>query len=333
MIGTVLKWMGVTAIIGLIVLWLATGGISSIRSTASHISNPLRDIMSATNVVDKSRGWGITLPWQPADLGIGVQLQNIDGTTNNPEEDIASISEQIDQLEGQVQDAQTFGDPSPYRGAVRLGSVSGAQQSTGSEYVTLSASGLNTAPVDISGWSIQSAVTGVRAYIPRGANLFLLGNLNEQQDISLNPGFSAIVMSGFSPVGTSFRENTCSGYLAQSQQFEPSLSETCPEHSDSLPLTADNIRTYGDSCFDYLRSLPSCTFPTSFPTTISSACRLFVSNHFSYNGCVQDNRGRPGFQSDTWRIYLGATNDLWRNTHDIVRLLDRGGRTVDVLTY
>ena len=180
---------------------------------------------------------------------------------------------------------------------------------------------------------MQSALTGVRAFFPRGADLFFVGAVNAQQDIYLDPEGSAVISSGPSPVGTSFRENVCTGYLDGLQTFRPALSRDCPAPADSLPLTADNLRTYGDACFDFVRELPLCTLPLSAPSSVSPACRIFLANNLSYNGCVQNYRYKTGFQRGAWRIYLNAGGELWRNSHDVIRLLDAEGRTVDVLTY
>ena len=186
----------------------------------------------------------------------------------------------------------------------------------------------------MDGWSLQSVYTGIRAYIPTAASSFMMGVVNDRDSIQLPPGASAIINSGMSPVGTSFRENICTGYLEQLQNFSPSLSNSCPTPASSLPLTPENLRIYGETCFDFLQTIPSCTSPLqNIPGNISSDCRSFALNTLSYNGCVLKNRFRPSFITGSWRIYLESDTELWRNTHDIIRLLDGEGRTVDVLTY
>ncbi len=263
--------------------------------------------------------------------------QSLEGSggkaTQSPEEELSSLQNEYDVLNAQANEAKTFGTPSPYRGKVRISEGYGASGSDEGEYVGIAAGVNSTAPVDITGWSIQSALTGVRAFIPRGASLFLMGSVNPQADIHLNPGDEAVVSSISSPVGTSFRENICTGYLTQLQSFSPQLEGSCPSPAESFPETADNLRTYGEVCFDFVRSLPSCTYPLSIPSNASPSCRTFLSDNLSYNGCVQNYQHKPGFARESWRIYLGAGGELWRNTHDIIRLLDTEGRTVDVFTY
>ena len=202
------------------------------------------------------------------------------------------------------------------------------------EHIEAEAALENTAPIGIAGWSLQSAYTGVRPYIQQGASPFLMGTVNNLSPIQLAPGQSALVNSGVSPVGVSFRENICTGYLGQLQSFTPPLPSSCPSPSSQLPLTPDNLKSYGEICFDYLQTIPLCEAPlNNIPSNLPSSCQYFVAEALSYNGCVARNRSRASFAGDSWRIYLNSNAELWRNSHDIIRLLDADGRTVDVLTY
>ena len=188
-------------------------------------------------------------------------------------------------------------------------------------------------PIVITGWSLQSAVSGVRGFIGPAADLFVMGTVQSQKAIALEAGASASIASGSSPVGVSFRENLCTGYLSQMQSFAPTLSMRCPAPAESMPLTAETIRTFGDRCLDYVHALPTCTYPTILPGDLSPACRSFIMERLSYNGCVQTHRYKSGFVRNEWRVYLGASGELWRNAHDVVRLLDAEGRTVDIIIY
>jgi hypothetical protein len=157
--------------------------------------------------------------------------------------------------------------------------------------------------------------------------------VNAVQPISLEPGSSAILTTGISPVGISFRENTCSGYLGELQSFTPELPSECPAPSEALLLNADNLRAYGDTCIDYVQTLSQCHFPATVPSNLTPACRSFIANTLSYNGCTQAHRNDPSFALPSWRVYLGLKAEFWYNTHDVIRLLDDQGRVVDVLTY
>src|SRR3989344_2670359 len=80
--------------------------------------------------------------------------------------------------------------------------------------------------------------------------------------------------------------------------------------------------------------LPPCRAPIShFTSELSQPCRSFLANTLSYNGCIDTYRYRANFTENLWRVYLNSPRELWRNTHDVIRLLDAKGRTVDALAY
>ncbi|MDO8481869.1 MAG: hypothetical protein Q7S75_02195 [bacterium] len=319
-------------IISFVVVWIWSGGIRKARDQAR----------SFTNLVDfifyhgTSTGATLRLPWQ-TEFPTGPTLPQTYGDSGpvQPQDQLSSLNQQYDALNTQITDAKTFGSPSPLAGQVRIINNGNATETTaGAEYLEIAAGTQNTAPVDLTGWSLQSAYTGVRAYIPSGASSFLAGTLNNVASVQLAPGQSAIVNSGLSPVGVSFRENICTGYLGQMQLFTPALSNTCPTPASVLPMTPDNLRNYGQTCFDFLPTIAPCQAPlNNFPPEVSQNCRAFVQDNLSYNGCVLKNRYSTLFARDVWRIYLNSNGELWQNGHDIIRLLDREGQTVDVLTY
>jgi hypothetical protein len=142
-----------------------------------------------------------------------------------------------------------------------------------------------------------------------------------------------IVSTGASPVGVSFQESGCTGFLAQAQQFYPPLANACARASDLIPDTQENESRLGSECFNYMSTLPQCTFPTGMPATLSQSCKSAISNALSYNGCVRAYGSDARFGSNTWRLYLSSGVELWRNSHDVVRLLDAQGLTVDTLSY
>lgn len=334
MIKQVLKWFAIGTIAILFVAWLLTGGLGKIGQVARGITSPFS--------AEFWRGLSPTqlrLPWQPDNLMLGPDISGNFSDINSPvpspgtpQEELDAAQKEYEEILKKINEAETFGEPSPYRGKVRL-APGGASDSVASEYAVLEASSDNSAPVQIDGWSLQSSVTGVRGYIPRGTQVFILGAVNAQEDVYLNPGASAYAASGLSPVGTTFRENMCTGYLNGLQVFTPSLSRNCPTPSEALPLTSQNLNAYGDNCFDFAQTLSSCAIPRAAPPDVSPSCHLFLSNTLSYNGCVQGYRHKSNFADSTWRIFLNSGGELWRNSHDIIRLLDKEGRTVDVIYY
>ena len=332
MLKSILIWLAVFIALSLLILWIISGGIGRIIDSVRGVASQSEQTEPGT----------LRLPWQPADLSYGPNMAELlnyeSGGAGSPsqdiEEELAALGEEYESLEEAAREARDFGTPSPYRDDVQIAQDAAIADSIENEYVTLTAAWDNTTPIDITGWSLQSALTGVRAYIPRGAQNFYMGIVNEQRNIQLNPGDSATAHSGYSPVGTSLRENICSGYLNQFQTFVPRFSEECPASAESLPLTAENLQLYGDACIDFVRTLPACFAPLeSFTPELSFSCRGYLANTLSYNGCVERYRHRANFIEGSWRIYLSSTRELWRNSHDVIRLLDKEGRTVDAITY
>ena len=322
MVKKIFIWIFWLFIITLIIYWVWTGGFSKAKSA---FRSPLNN--------------NFHLPWQPVVGTIPVPPSSDEtagtGDASVLQNQYAPLEGTYEQLRAQENQAKVFGDPSPERGRVRITDGNGAVETSAQrEYVVITASGDNSAPVELKGWSLQSAYTGMRASIPYASSAFRMGVFNDQENVLLNPGASAIVSSGSSPVSTSFRENLCSGYLGQLQQFVPPLSNSCPPASRALPFTPDNLKVYGDSCFTFLESVPACTAPLyNIPPNVNPNCRALAANVLSYNGCVATYSYLPAFNFNSWRLYLGSNTELWANTHDIIRLLDSAGRTVDVYTY
>jgi hypothetical protein len=317
-------------LVSLVAYWIWTGGIGKLMGEFSA-----GDPFSLDQQSGPGTGGRFRLPWQPT-VGTIPTMQYQNSTeTSDLQNQYTTLENSYEQLNAQANQAKVFGDPSPEKGSVLIAEAYGATESDARrEYIVLTARTGNTSPVEMRGWSLQSAYTGVRIYLPLSSPSFLMGVLNDQENVLLNPGASAIVNSASSPVGTSFRENICSGYLGQLQNFYPPLSNSCPPSSQALPFTPDNLKVYGDSCFDFLRSVPTCTAPLqNIPPNVTPNCRSFAANVLSYNGCRANNQYRSPFNLDSWRLYLGSNTELWSNTHDIIRLLDSEGRTVDVFTY
>ena len=253
----------------------------------------------------------------------------------SPEDQLLDVERQYDTIAARIVDAQQFGSPSPYRGLVYISeSYSGATESNpATEHITLVASGDNTAPVTISGWTLQSVYSKGRYTIPNGTRNFVMGGIPLTAPISLEPDEQALVVSGYSPVGTSFKENTCTGYLGQFQTFAPELTERCPSPENEVLSEPTTARITDPACVAYARTLPLCRFIFGEPPPVSDTCASFLRNSLTYNGCLARHNWRPSFDGDTWRLFLGASGELWSNDHEVVRLLDKEGRTVDVWTY
>jgi len=310
-------------------VWLATGGPTHPISFAGpYLSSP-------TTAGD------ITTYFLPrASFGLGDSNANLpqisSGSTGGGpiEQNLESINDQTNQLAEQVRAAANFGTPSPYRGLVTISHNTGgpSNQDPTEQYIEIDASRNATASIDISGWQLVSTVTNYFGIIPEAAEVPSSGSVNPTAPIMLAPGEQAIISTGLSPIGVSFEENECTGYLGQYQTYSPRLDQECPAPLDefnryeSTPLKDDN-------CYNLLERTQRCTTPSDATPGLSNACFNIIDNHLTYNGCATAHREDPGFLSGTWRVYLGQTSSLWKPSRDAVRLIDNQGRTVDLFTY
>lgn len=324
MIRNVLVWLFGFVIVALLIVWVLNGGPKKIYDSVRSFSFNATTSDSAV------------LPWQPANpfpvIDVGEMMGTESGSgESDPYSQLEDLEREYQALVEHAEDVMKFGNPSPNFRKVRILTVSNSENA--SESVELSSGFDNTAPVSLAGWSLQSALTGARVFIPSASSPFLMGAVNTVSPVSLAPGESALFISAPSPVGISFRDNICTGYLSQFQSFSPELSLWCPSSYDDMPLTQENLERYGAECIDHARTLPICHFPQQVPASLSPSCRSFLQTTFSYNGCVNLHRNDYNFQQDPWRLFLGSAQNLWRDEHDAIRLLDADGQVVDVYTY
>lgn len=232
---------------------------------------------------------------------------------------------------GGAEGALATGEASPARGAVTLSrSVAGARASDPEEeHIVIRLAATAGAKVAVTGWKLVSESTGASASIPGGAAVLRAGSVNQAGPIELSPGDEAIVTTGRSPVGGSFRENLCTGYLGSLQDFAPPLDAQCPTPLEEYEDAGGTER----ECEDFVSSLPYCATETRVPSGLSDACERFVEERLSYNGCAAAHSGDEGFELSTWRIYLGQRAALWDDDRDSIRLVDADGKVVDVLSY
>jgi hypothetical protein len=224
------------------------------------------------------------------------------------------------------------GDLSPYHGTVSFSRGNdGATKSGSEEYLRLIVSGYG-ASVPITGWTITDDASKVSVTIPAGVETLRSGAVNQAGTIVVNSGDEVYVSTGRSPVGASFRENECTGYLADRQSFTPPLSAYCPAAADEYRARED--ATPDDACLRYLGSIPPCGDTSAYPSQRpSSSCVAFAETELTYNSCVAEHQSDSTFKNGTWRVYLGISQNLWNDRRDTIRLLDANGKTVDVLSY
>jgi len=311
-------WFFIGVFVFIFLIWIAVGGPTHpISFTGPALKEP------------GALGGGTYLQLPRASFGIGGSEVSLPGSSNGTH--ILGTSGSLPSFVG----GSTFGDPSPYRDMVSISHyVSGAGSAFPiNESLEVSVRQNAGIPVDLSGWVLMSDATGNVATIPGGTEVPISGVVNAMQNIVLDPGERATIISGRSPIGTSFRENKCIGYLSAFQHFSPSLPQNCPLPSEELALFYGAGYLRDNVCIDYVHTLSRCKVVLSLPTTISSACQNFVVKYLNYNGCVDAHKNDADFEGDTWRIYLGRFSALWRTKYEIVKFLDINGKTVDAFSY
>ncbi len=310
-------WFFVGVFVFIFLIWIAIGGpMRPLAYTGPTLAGPV------------PLGGGTYLQLPRAPFAIGSQNISLPGSSSGAGDSSGTV---LPVFVG----GGSFGDPSLYRGIISMSHyVSGAgSPNPGKEYVVLSVALNAGLPVDISGWTLSSDATGNAAIIPKGTEIPTSGIVNAAQDIVLMPGTRAILISGQSPIGASFRENKCIGYFSTFQTFFPSLPQNCPAPSDALASFYGTGYIRDAVCIEYVKNIPRCRVELTPPLGASGACQSFVVKYLNYNGCVDAHRSDADFMGNTWHVYLGRTASMWRTRNELVKLLDANGKTVDAFSY
>jgi hypothetical protein len=257
-------------------------------------------------------------------------------TPEQVEAKVAAIYRELDALKEDLRKARLSEPTSPARGLVTLSTGNVYETDPDREYLTLRTLSDNAEGVNISGWYLESYVTEERAGIPEGDRLIERWRSPVLDPIVLLPDDRAYLITGEAPLNTSFRENICTGYLSNEEDFFPTLARNCPHPKDELERFGE-IELDNDRCYDFVERLHTCALPDeelSSRTKIGGACNAFVDNTFNYNDCVRLHKNDPYFSRDGyWRIYLDERTELWRSKREIIRLMDENDQVVSVLEY
>lgn len=312
-------WFFVGIFAFIFVIWIATGG-------------PLRPLSFAGPrlALPDELGGGTYLSFPRAPFRIGASSVSLPGASSGGGAPGGS-KPPLPTLAGGF----GFGEPSPYRGIVSMSHyISGASSpDPKNEYIEIRVAQNADVPVNLSGWTLSSDATGKASIIPKGTETPASGVINAAQDIVLYAGERAIVVSGQSPIGASFRENKCIGYFGTFQNFSPQLPQNCPTPSGELERAYGTGYIRDVACVEYVKTLPRCQIAITPPAGASSVCKGFLEKYMNYNGCVDAHRGDDDFKGSVWRVYLGRTSSMWRQKYEIVKLLDAKGKTVDAFSY
>lgn len=327
-------WFFIGIFAFIFIIWIATGG--PLRTPAVNV--PAVPEITSTGSSTLSASNNTTYMQLPRAPGVGDQNICLPGSTscgsgyyNSGGSGVTGPATFPSGVPG-----VTFSPPSPYRNMVSMTNyVSNASSSNPqNEYVQISVAQDASEPVDITGWVLESGATGNAEIIPKGTVVPTSGVVNATTDIVLRPGDSAIIVSGESPVGASFRENKCIGYFSDFQVFTPPLPQNCPLASSELSSLYGTPYIHDPSCIDYTNGLSRCqTAITAQSANLSLTCQDFLENYINYNGCLNVHRNDPDFGGTTWRVYLGRKTPMWRTKYDVVELLDDRGKTVASFNY
>ena len=290
-------------IVFLFILWLYNGGPNNPISFSGPYITPITDVGQTSSGYGDTHTSAGSAIWESVTSALGSSGSGSSGT----------------------------GKPSSYANSVFLGSGDAASSDVRSEYLTIRVSG--SSPVDITGWRLVSEKTGASATIGQGV---VVAKRTDSVDILLASGDKAIVVTGHSPIGDSFLETECTGYLADDDTFSPRLSTgSCPAPLDELSdyYGGTNASSY-DKCEKYVSGYYSCSVPSNDSSSDApSSCRNFIKDELTYNGCVSNHRTDTDFQGDTWRVYLDQSRELWRSSNDTIDLLDKSGNRVAQYSY
>ena len=298
------------------VAWFATGGPQRADLNSLLLQSPVGGFSTSTIAQDAtSSSWfPISYPGEETSTGHTTPSTGSTGA-------FADVLTKLSQF------------PSPARDNVSFSTIYGVQAtSPEKEFIELQASSANTASISISGWRIQSLKTGRTAVIGTAIETPLTGSSGTPGAIVLAPGERAIISSGRSPIGVSFRVNACSGYLAQFQSFTPTLTPQCPAMITELYNKGSSL-TSEQACVSVATAIPPCKVLTAPPSGVSYACSSFLTRADSYNGCVGMHKNDPDFRQNEWRIYEGNASELWAGTGDALVLFDQQGRLVSSTSY
>lgn len=305
-------------LIGIGIVWFAMGGTENPQAHEGPYLKPPAPLSTGEAyggqylITDKHKAT-LDLPEGPA-----IVVRNIEGSLD----DFLSLSDEAERIH-----ANSLLATSLY-----LDGLAGAQSSDPQkEYLRILSNEKSPKAVDLSTLSLHGGAYGVQARLPQAANLPVLATAYQRSDVMLPPGGRALVTTGRSPIGTSFRVNICSGYLEQFQDFTPNLRQECPNPLDELKASGP----YAESaCRDFVEKLPRCkAYGGTLPSDISPSCKAFVTEKLTYNSCVASHRDDKGFVKDEWRLFLEQGQELWKNRQEIIKLIDSSGSTVDAITF
>jgi hypothetical protein len=196
------------ALVVVFLVWLAGGGVHRPISFSGPFISPI------VNESSTQTGYG------PA-LGGKISAGGVTVGTHVPTTGASNVSTSNFSQGSTVSGIpQAIKATSPYAGKIYLAPYVNGTDGTNpaNEYLSLTVSADNTAPINVTGWQIRSIVTGAGATIPNGISGLALGQVT-LSPIMLQPNSTATLFTTASPVNVSYEENSCSTYLATQANY------------------------------------------------------------------------------------------------------------------
>jgi len=308
----------IMAIIGLFIVWIAVGSRGGIGD-GPFLRPPAP--LSTGETYGTTRNVNVTIG-QGSSFSVGGEAS----------EEIENVGIDLRNLKGELQRIQNSAD-SKYKGLVEISRHSGAKQTNvDKEIIELKVSRNATEKIPITNWRLQSGVSGAGDSIDKGSYLPYSAQVNSKVFIFVEAGDKIIISTGRSPIGTSFRQNKCTGYFEQFQDFNPSIRKICPKPIDDLPNVG--VGNTAERCIDFVERLPKCElYLGEVPLNVGGSCQNYITSKINYNNCVDNHKDDSDFYLGEWRVFLGRNDELWRSQKEIIKLIDHEGKVVDAITY
>lgn len=211
---------------------------------------------------------------------------------------------------------------SPWKANV---SVEDVVWGNGSPYIRITLGTLD-APLNISEWSLENEL-GERAELGVGVELVTPGQTPSPLPLLVASNTTLLVGFGPSPLGVSFREHVCSGYLRGTVPLTPPIETRCPELSKNKSWSA-----LDSSCKLLIESLPRCTvISPEHQSDMNPVCESFLRTVPTYTSCMKEV-GKEALLPQ-WRIFIERRNTFIHQDGGAVILRDDRGMIVDFFPY
>lgn len=306
-------------LVGLGAIWFFTGGPNNATARGGQYIKPLAPI-------DSGEVYGKYYAGSPVKSGETLDLPQ------SPADVVRTAGSKIEDFFTESEKAKQIHITSLLAKRISFDGIAGAKASDANEeYLRILASEYAKGPIAVSGLLLRGTGYDSAVLVPRAVELPILGASATKKDVYLPPGGRALVSSGRSPIGTSFRANMCTGYLDQFQNYAPDLRRECPTPLEELRQTE---LVGEEACVEFVEKIPRCRiYQGKLPNSLSGACRVFVTEKLNYNACVAAHKNDEDFYKDEWRLFLDQQEELWRDRNEIIRLIDAKENVVDAITY